>query len=67
MHVGAKKIAVLGLLAAFSVLLIVLGAVIETSTLFLYAERVFVLGLPFVNGDCATDFLFLWRRHWWGF
>ena len=34
MHVGAKKIAVLGLLAAFSVLLIVLGAVIETSTLF---------------------------------
>ena len=47
MHVGAKKIAVLGLLAAFSVLLIVLGAVIETSTLF------FICGASFC-GDCHS-------------
>lgn len=45
MHVGTKKLATLGLLAAFSVLLIVLGAVIETSTLFFLSAASFCVGI----------------------
>ena len=37
MHVNAKKMAFTGVLAAFAVILLVLSAVIETSSLFLIA------------------------------
>ena len=40
-----KRLATLGVLAAFSVLLIVLGAVIETSTLFFLSAASFCVGI----------------------
>lgn len=45
MHVNTKKIALSGVLAAFSVVLIVLGSVFETSTLFLLAAAAFCVGI----------------------
>ncbi len=45
MHVKAKQIAFLGLLAAFSVLLLVLGAVFEVSTLFFICGAAFCVGI----------------------
>lgn len=45
MHVKAKKIAFLGLLAAFAVLLLVLGAVFEVSTLFFICGAAFCVGI----------------------
>lgn len=45
MHVKAKQMAVSGLLAAFAVLLIVLGAVLETSTLFLLCGAAYCVGI----------------------
>lgn len=45
MHVKAKQIAISGLLAAFSVLLIILSAVIETNTLFLLCGAAFCVGI----------------------
>ncbi len=45
MHVKAKKIAFLGLLTAFSVLLISLGAVFEVSTLFFICGAAFCVGI----------------------
>lgn len=45
MHVDAKKIATAGLLAACAVLLVVLGAVIETNSLFLIAAASFCVGI----------------------
>ncbi len=45
MHVKAKKIAVLGLLAAFSVLLVSLGAIFEVSTLFFICGATFCVGI----------------------
>lgn len=45
MHVKARQMAVSGLLAAFAVLLIVLGAVIETSTLFLLCGAAYCVGI----------------------
>ena len=39
MHVKAKTMAFSGLLLALTVIFMVLGSVIETSTLFLLAER----------------------------
>lgn len=45
MHVKAKKTAFLGLLAAFSVLLIILGSVFESSTLFFLCAAAFCVGI----------------------
>ncbi len=45
MHVKAKQVAFLGLLAAFSVLLLVLGAVFEVSTLFFICGAAFCVGI----------------------
>lgn len=45
MHVRAKQIAVSGLLAAFAVLLTVLGTVIETNTLFFLCGAAFCVGI----------------------
>lgn len=45
MHVNAKKIAFTGVLAAFAVILLVLSAVIETSSLFLIAAAAFCVGI----------------------
>ena len=45
MHVKAKQIAFLGLLAAFSVLLLVLGSVFEVSTLFFICGAAFCVGI----------------------
>lgn len=45
MHVGAKKVAVAGLLAAFVVVMMVLSSVIETNTLFLIAAASFCVGI----------------------
>lgn len=59
MHVGAKKIAVLGLLAAFSVLFIVLGAVIETSTLFFICGASFCVGIAIREWGLRYGFSFL--------
>jgi len=45
MHVNGKKLAVSGLLAAFTVVLIALAAVIETSSLFFIAVASFCVGI----------------------
>lgn len=45
MHVNAKKVAFTGVLAAFAVILLVLSAVIETSSLFLIAAAAFCVGI----------------------
>lgn len=45
MHVNGKKLAVSGLLAAFSVVLVILAAVIETSSLFFIAAASFCVGI----------------------
>lgn len=45
MHVDTKKIATAGLLAAVSVLLVVLSSVIETNSLFLIAAASFCVGI----------------------
>lgn len=45
MHVRAKQAALSGLLAAFTVLLITLGAVVETNTLFLLCAAAYCVGI----------------------
>ncbi len=45
MHVNVKKIAFTGVLAAFAVILLVLSAVIETSSLFFIAAAAFCVGI----------------------
>lgn len=45
MHVNARKIALSGVLAAFAIVLIVMGSVFETSTLFLLAAAAFCVGI----------------------
>ena len=45
MHVNSKKIAISGLLAAFSAILMILSSVIESSTLFLIAGASFTVGI----------------------
>lgn len=45
MHVETKRVALAGLLAAFAVILVSLGAVIETNTLFLIAAASFCVGI----------------------
>ena len=50
MHVNTKKIAFLGLLLAFSVILAVLGGYIEPNTLFLIALGAFCTGIAVTEG-----------------
>lgn len=45
MHVSGRKLAISGLLAAFSVVLIIFAAVIETSSLFFIAAASFCVGI----------------------
>lgn len=45
MHVKAKKIAIAGLLLAFTIVCIALGSVIETNTLFLLAAASYFVGI----------------------
>lgn len=45
MHVNARRISFLGLLLAVTVLLVILGGVIETSTLFFLAGASFCVGI----------------------
>lgn len=45
MHVGAKKMATAGLLVAFSVVMMILSSVIETSSLFFIAAASFCVGI----------------------
>ena len=61
MHVNARKIALSGVLAAFAVVLIVLGSIFETSTLFLLAAAAFCVGIVVESGGLLTAQHFL--RH----
>lgn len=45
MHVGTKKIAISGLLAAFSAVMLVLSSIIESSTLFFISAASFTVGI----------------------
>lgn len=45
MHVGAKRMAIAGLLVAFSVVMVILSSVIETSSLFFIAAASFCVGV----------------------
>ena len=45
MHVGAKKIATAGLLVAFSVIMVVLSSIVESSSLFFIAAGSFCVGI----------------------
>lgn len=58
MHVKAKKMAFGGLLLALTVLCMILGSVIETSTLFLLAAASFFVGVVFreFGGRTAAAF-----------
>ena len=59
MHVKAKKIAVAGLLAAFSAVLLMLSSVIETNSLFLIAAASFCVGIAFFEWGLRFGFGFL--------
>ena len=62
MHVSGKKLAVSGLLAAFSVVLITLAAVIETSRLFFIAAASFCIGIVLREwGVLRQCFLYCYR------
>ncbi|MEE1086620.1 MAG: hypothetical protein U0L05_05580 [Schaedlerella sp.] len=45
MHVGAKRMAISGMLLAFTVICMFLGGVIETNTLFLLAAAAYFVGI----------------------
>lgn len=68
MHVEAKRMATAGLLVAFSVIMMLLSSVFETSSLFFIAAASFcvgiavrewgiIFGLAFFIADAATNFL----------
>ena len=59
MHVGAKKVAVAGLLAAFTVVMMILSSVIETNTLFLIAAASFCVGISVREWGLGLGFGFL--------
>lgn len=59
MHVNAKKIAFSGVLAAFAVILLVLSAVIETSSLFLIAAAAFCVGIVLREWGIKAGITFL--------
>lgn len=59
MHVGAKKMAMAGLLAAFAVVMLVLSSVIETNSLFLIAAASFCVGIAVREWGLTFGFAFL--------
>ena len=59
MHVNAKKIAVTGLLAAFSAVLLVLSSVVESSSLFFIAAASFCVGIVIREWGVGFGFGFL--------
>ncbi|SHJ09934.1 hypothetical protein [Parasporobacterium paucivorans] len=58
MYVNAKKMALLGLLLAISVLLVILGGVIETSTFFLMAAAAFCTGIAIRENNIRIGLAF---------
>lgn len=58
MHVSARKISFLGLMMAFSVVLVVLGSIIEMSTLFFLALASFITGIVVVEYKTALGAAF---------
>lgn len=59
MHVGAKKVAMAGLLVAFAVVLMMLSSVIETNSLFLIAAASFCVGIAVREWGLLFGFAFL--------
>ena len=59
MHVGAKKMATAGLLVAFSIVLMLLSSVIETSSLFFIAAASFCVGIAVREWGLRIGFAFL--------
>lgn len=59
MHVNAKRMSFLGLMMAFSVVLVILGSVIEMSTLFFLALASFFAGIVIVEYGLAIGAAFL--------
>lgn len=59
MHVGAKKMATAGLLVAFSVVMMVLSSVMETSSLFFIAAASFCVGIAVREWGLRLGFAFL--------
>jgi hypothetical protein len=58
MHVNPKKLGVGGLLAAFSAVLIILGSVLESSSLFFIAAASFCVGVVIREWGLALGVLF---------
>lgn len=59
MHVKAKKMATAGLLVAFSVVMLILSSVIETSSLFFIAAASFCVGIAICEWGIRFGFGFL--------
>ena len=59
MHVGAKKMATAGLLVAFSVVMMILSSVIETSSLFFIAAASFCVGVAVREWGLRLGVVFL--------
>lgn len=59
MHVGAKKMATAGLLVAFSVIMMLLSSVIETSSLFFIATASFCVGVAVREWGLGLGFAYL--------
>ena len=58
MHVGTKKMATAGLLVAFSVIMMLLSSVIETSSLFFVAAASFCVGVAVREWGLRIGFAF---------
>ncbi len=58
MHVNAKRIAIAGLLAAFSAVLLVLSTVVETSSLFFIGVASFCVGITIREWGLRFGFAF---------
>jgi len=59
MHVNAKKMAVAGLLAAFSAVMLVMSSVIETNSLFFICAASFCVGITIREWGVSFGFVFL--------
>ena len=59
MHINVKKIAFAGVLAAFAVILLVLSAVIETSSLFFIGAAAFCVGIVLREWGVKAGMMFL--------
>lgn len=59
MHVNAKKMALAGLLAAISAVLLILSSVIETNSLFLICAASFCVGIAIREWGVCLGFAFL--------